>query len=100
MFIIDIALKNTPSMMSVQRKDAEAAKALYREVLEAMQNTASKVVLELTCEKQPDKKIAVLVSEIAAVQVSEQTGPGTTSGRPPGFFAMATETATTSSQRD
>ncbi len=95
MFIIDIALKNTPSMMSVQRKTAEDAEALYQEILNALK-TGNPAMLELTCEKQPDKKIGVVVSEIAAVQVSEKSGPGTTSGRPPGFFAMATEQSTTS----
>lgn len=90
MYIIDIALKKTPSMMSVQRKATEDAEAVYQQVLNAIR-TGDPVLLELTCEKEPGKRVAVLVSEIAAVQISEKTGPGTTSGRPPGFFAMATE---------
>jgi hypothetical protein len=88
MLIIDIALKNTPSMFSVQRKTVEDAQALYQQVLEAMKS-GNPVFLELTCEQQTDKRIAVLVNEIAAVQMNEKSTTGTTSGRPPGFFAIA-----------
>lgn len=90
MFIIDIALKNTPSMMSVQRKEEKDADAVYQQVLDAIKS-GNAVILELTCEKQTDKKIGVLVSEIAAVQISEKSGATSASGRPPGFFALATE---------
>ncbi|HEY9619853.1 MAG TPA: hypothetical protein V6C78_05765 [Crinalium sp.] len=90
MFIIDIALKNTPSMLSVQRKEEKDAQDVYQQVLDAIR-TGSSPVLELTCEKQPDKKIGLLVSEIAAVQVSEKSGATTSSGRPPGFFALTAE---------
>lgn len=95
MYIIDIALKNTPSMLSVQRKTAEDAEALYQEISGALKE-GRQTFLELTCDKQPDKKVGVLVSEISAVQVSEKSGPGTTSGRPPGFFALNPEPTTSS----
>lgn len=88
MFIIDIALKNTPSMLSVQRKSVDDAKAVYQQVLEAIRS-GHPVVLELTCEQQPEKTIAILVTEISAVQMSEKSTSGTASGRPPGFFAIA-----------
>jgi len=90
MFIIDVALKSTPSLLSVQRKTAEDAEAVYRQIMGALQSREP-AVLELTCEKEPTKKIAVLVQEISAVQVAEKSGIGTTSGRPPGFFALTTE---------
>ncbi|WP_448596360.1 hypothetical protein [Thermoleptolyngbya sp.] len=86
MFIVDIVLKNTPSMLSIQRKTAEDAEAVYQEILNAIRS-GNPVTLELTCEKQPDKKLGVLVSEISAVQVSEKAGASGTA-RPPGFFAL------------
>ena len=43
-------------------------------------------LLELTCDKQPEKKIAVLSDQISAVIISQASGT-TASGRPPGFFA-------------
>ncbi|NEQ26487.1 MAG: hypothetical protein F6K28_47150 [Microcoleus sp. SIO2G3] len=88
MFIIDFALKNTPSTLSVQRKTLEDAKAVYQQVLDAIR-TGDPVVLEVTCEQQPEKTIGILVSEISAVQMSEKSTTGAASGRPPGFFALA-----------
>jgi hypothetical protein len=90
MFIIDIALKNTPSMLSVQRKVAEDAEATYQQVVNAIR-LGDPVILELTCEKEPGKKFSILVSEISAVQMSDRSGTSASSGRPPGFFVMAGE---------
>lgn len=87
MFMIDITLKNTPLTLSVQKKTAEEADAVYKQVLEAI-GSGNPRLLELTCDKQPDKKIGVLSSEISAVQISEKSGT-TASGRPPGFFALS-----------
>lgn len=84
MFIIDVTLKNTPMSLSVQRKSSEDAEALYQQIKAVMQADDSKL-LELTCDRQPEKRIAVLTSEISAVQVSEKTSTATASGRPPGF---------------
>lgn len=88
MFIVDVILKNNPMPISVQRKSIEDAKALYQQVLEALRS-ASSATVELTCEQQVGKTVCVLVNEIAAVQMSEKTGSATSSGRPPGFFALA-----------
>jgi hypothetical protein len=87
MFIVDITLKNTPVTLSVQRNSAEAAEATYQQIRDAI-NSGTPKMLELECEKQPGKKIGVLSSEISAVQVSDKSGAATSSGRPPGFFAL------------
>lgn len=89
MFTIDLTLKNTPFPLSVQRKSEEDAHALYNQILEALRS-GNPQILELTCEKQPEKKIAVLVSEVTAVQISQKSG-GAATGRPPGFFAVTAE---------
>jgi hypothetical protein len=47
-------------------------------------------LLELTCEKQTDKKVAVLSDQISAVIVSQKSGAAST-GRVPGFVTLATE---------
>ncbi|MBE9180802.1 hypothetical protein IQ268_19770 [Oculatella sp. LEGE 06141] len=88
MFIIDVTLKSTPMALSVQRKTAEGAKALYQQILDALRN-GNPTVLELTCEQQVEKTIGILVSEISAVQMAEKSSTATASGRPPGFFALA-----------
>jgi predicted ribosome quality control (RQC) complex YloA/Tae2 family protein len=88
MFMIDVSLKNAPVTLSVQRKSLEAAEALYQQILAAIQ-TGSPTMLELTCEQQTEKKVAILTAEVAAVQMFEKSGTAASSGRPPGFFAIA-----------
>jgi hypothetical protein len=88
MFIIDIMLKNTPLTLSVQRETDEAAAATYQEVMNAIQSGQPQM-LELNCDRQKDKKVAILTTEVSAVQVSEKSGTAASSGRPPGFFALA-----------
>ncbi|AFY66971.1 hypothetical protein [Geitlerinema sp. PCC 7407] len=87
MFIIDIAVKYTPLPLSVQRKSQEDAHQLYQHVLDAIQSGQPKL-LELTCEHQTDKRLAIVTSEISAVQLTEKSG-SSASGRPAGFFAIA-----------
>lgn len=89
MFMIDVVLKNTPSILSVQRKAAEDAEAIYAQITEAMKNGTSKV-MELTCEKEVGKRVTFVVSEVVAVQMADKSSAGSTSGRAPGFFALTT----------
>ncbi|NJK39358.1 MAG: hypothetical protein HC835_19540 [Oscillatoriales cyanobacterium RM2_1_1] len=86
MFTIDIIVKYTPVSLSVERKTLEEAEAVYQSVLEAVRSDSSRLI-ELTCEKIPDKKVAVLNHEIAAVQISQKSG-ATATGRAPGFVAL------------
>ncbi len=87
MFTIDIIVKYTPAPLSVQRKELADAEAVYDQVLEMMRSSHPQL-LELTCEKMPDKKVAILGSEISAVQISEKSG-ASPSGRAPGFVSLA-----------
>ncbi len=88
MFIIDVSLKSTPVTLSVQRKLAEDAETTYQQILQAMRS-GERTLIELTCEHQPGKKVSILGSEIVAAQIFEKSSTATSSGRPPGFFAMA-----------
>lgn len=89
MFTIDIILKYVPMPLSVQRKSEEDAQKVYQEVLEAI-GSGNPALLELTCEKMPEKKITVKTSEISAVQISQKSGAAAT-GRPPGFAVTLAE---------
>jgi hypothetical protein len=73
MHTIELTLKNNPIALSVQRKDQESADKLYQEIVAAI-SAPSVQVLQLTCDKQEGKKLAVLSSEISAVQISEKAG--------------------------
>ncbi|PSF33025.1 hypothetical protein C7H19_20715 [Aphanothece hegewaldii CCALA 016] len=87
MYTIDVTLKYSPIPISVQRKEAEGAEALFQSIIAAMRSQSSQL-LELTCDKQPDKKVALLSDQISAVIVSEKTG-ASARGNVPGFFSIA-----------
>ncbi|HEY9708282.1 MAG TPA: hypothetical protein V6D48_08765 [Oculatellaceae cyanobacterium] len=87
MFTIDLTLKNTPVPLSVQRKTEEEAQSTYQEILKAMRSETPEV-LELSCDHQPEKKIAVLSNQLGAVMISQKSGAAG-AGRTPGFFALA-----------
>jgi ApbE superfamily uncharacterized protein (UPF0280 family) len=86
MISIDLTLKYTPIPISVQRKEAEGAEALYQSIIGAMGSPTPQLI-ELTCEKQLEKKVAVMSDQISAVIVSQKDGAAS-AGRVPGFFAL------------
>ena len=49
-------------------------------------------VIELTCDRQTEKKAAVRASEILSVQMAQKDGSAVGGGRPPGFFALSEST--------
>ena len=85
MFTIDIVLQDIPLPVSVQRKEAEAAESLYQQILSAM-GSGSADLIELTCDKEEDKKVAIKGNLICAVSLNKKSG-GMAEGRVPGFFA-------------
>ncbi len=90
MYTIDLTVKNTAFPISVERKSAEEAEELYQLILTAMRSGNPDIV-ELQSEGKTDKKIAVRASEISGLQVIQKDGSAAGSGRPPGFFAIASE---------
>lgn len=85
MFTIDIVLQDIPLPVSVQRKEAEAAESLYQQILNAMRSGNSDLI-ELTCDKDEDKKVAIKGHLVCAVSLNKKSG-GMAEGRVPGFFA-------------
>ena len=81
MYVIQLALKYSPFPLSVQRKEHRDAASLYRQICHAMEKGSPRL-LEMTCEKVEDKKVAVLVVEILAVQIYEKTASIGGSKRP------------------
>ncbi len=89
MFSIDVTLKYSPMPVSVQRKEAVDAEALYKLITTAMRSPTADL-LELTCEKQTEKKVALMSDQISAVILSQKDGSAS-AGKTPGFFALAQE---------
>jgi hypothetical protein len=87
MYTIDLTLKYTPIPVSVQRKEVADVEELYQKVTAAMRSTTPELI-ELTCEKELEKKIAVMSDQIGAIIVSQKDGAAAT-GRVPGFFSLA-----------
>lgn len=83
MYVVELSLRLSPMPVAVQRKELEAAHALYGEVRQALESGQPRV-LELTCEKDPNKRLSLLSSEIVAVQTYEKSAVGG-GGRRPGF---------------
>jgi hypothetical protein len=86
MISIDVTLKYSPVPVSVQRKEAIDAEALYQKLIAAMRSLTPEL-LELTCEKQTEKKAAIMSDQISAVIVSQKDGSAV-SGKAAGFYAM------------
>jgi hypothetical protein len=83
MHVVELSLRLTPMPIAVQRKEQEAALALYREVRQAIESGHPKV-LELHCEKDEHKHISLLSSEVVAVQTYEKSA-ATSGSKRPGF---------------
>ncbi len=81
MYVIELALKLSPLPLAVQRKTLVDAQNLYNTVRQSLEKAQPKL-LELNCEQVQDKKIAVLTSEVLAVQIYEKTVGGGGSRRP------------------
>ena len=86
MYVIEILLNNTAMPLSVQRKTVEEAATVYQQVLAAMQSD-DRTPLELSCDRQPEKKIAVMKNLIVATQMYEKSGAAA-SGKTPGFVTF------------
>jgi hypothetical protein len=70
MLRVELLLRNSNSTLSVQRQSAAAANTLYEQILAAI-NADRVQTLQLTCDRHSKTKIAVLSSEIIAVNLSE-----------------------------
>ena len=81
MFVIELSLRLTPMPIAVQRKEQEAALALYQEVRQAIES-GHPTILELHCEKDEHKHISLLSSEVVAVLTYEKSAAASGSKRP------------------
>ncbi len=83
MFVVELSLRLSPMPIAVQRKEKDAALALYGEIRQALESGHPRV-LELHCEKDEHKHISLLSSEVVAVQTYEKSAGGG-GGKRPGF---------------
>ncbi|MFM7192525.1 MAG: hypothetical protein ACKN9E_12210 [Microcystaceae cyanobacterium] len=86
MISIDVTLKQSAIPVSVQRKETADAEALYHKIITAMRSPSAEL-LELTCEKQTEKKVAFMSDQISAVILSQKDGSAA-AGKVAGFAAL------------
>ena len=80
-YVVELSLKLSPMPVAVQRKELNDAQALYNQVRQVLEGDGPRL-LELTCEKEEDKQISLLTSEVVAVQIYEKSAMGAGSKRP------------------
>ena len=83
MYVVELSLKLSPMPVDVQRKELNAAQDLYNQVRQVLEGEGPRM-LELTGEKEEDKRITLLCSEVVAVQLYEKSATGS-GGKRPGF---------------
>jgi hypothetical protein len=85
MFTLDLLVKYTPVPVSIEKKEQSEAQTLYNQILEAMTKGEPQII-ELTCDKQEGKKIALKSDQISGVVIADKSA-STSQGKTPGFFA-------------
>lgn len=88
MHTINIIVRNTAIPISIEKKEEEEAQNVYQELISAMKAENTQVI-ELTCDKQEGKKVAISGSAIVAAVMSQTSGAN--NNRAAGFFAAAAE---------
>lgn len=89
MFTINLLVRYIPVPLSVEKEEESDAQALYEEILTKIKGSKPEII-ELTCDKQKDKKIAVLSDQVTGVIISQKDGGGA-GPKVPGFFAALNE---------
>ena len=82
MFTLELSLRYSPFPISIQKKKHDDVLSVFDQIKNAMRGNVDSVLIELTCEKMSSKSIAVLSSEIIAVQIYEKSAIAGGSKRP------------------
>ena len=83
MYSLELSLRYSPFPISIQKKEFEDVKKIYDEIKNSMNETlASSNLIELTCDKVQDKKIAVRAQEIISIQTYEKSSVAGGAKRP------------------
>ena len=82
MFTLELSLRYSPFPISIQKKEHDEVLRVFETIKNAMKENANSVLIDLTCDKMKSKSIAVLSSEIIAVQIYEKSAVAGGSKRP------------------
>jgi len=79
MFTIELSLKGNPLPVIVERKEKDDAHNLFKSIVETI-GSGHPNILQLTCEKQLEKNVAILTEQICGVQMSEKSSSASVTG--------------------
>ena len=82
MFTLELTLRYSPFPISIQKKEYDVVLRVFEQIKNSMRENTNSVLIDLTCEKIKSKSIAVLSSEIIAVQIYEKSAIAGGSKRP------------------
>ena len=82
MFTLEISLRYSPFPISIQKKEHDDVLRVFEQIKNAMRGNENSVLIDLSCDKIKSKSIAVLSSEIIAVQIYEKSAIAGGSKRP------------------
>ena len=82
MFTLELSLRYSPFPISIQKKEHDDIVMVFNQIKNAMRESVDSALIELTCDKMISKSIAVLSSEIIAVQIYEKSAIAGGSKRP------------------
>ena len=82
MFTLELSLRYSPFPISIQKKEYDDIFRTFDQIKNAMRNNEDSILIDLTCDKMKSKSIAVLSSEIIAVQIYEKSAIAGGSKRP------------------
>tara|TARA_Y100001978_G_scaffold63482_1_gene56935 strand:- start:688 stop:954 length:267 start_codon:yes stop_codon:yes gene_type:complete len=82
MFTLELSLRYSPFPISIQKKEYDDILRTFDQIKNAMRNNEDSILIDLKCDKMKSKSIAVLSSEIIAVQIYEKSAIAGGSKRP------------------
>tara|TARA_B100001287_G_C22394127_1_gene394723 strand:- start:222 stop:488 length:267 start_codon:yes stop_codon:yes gene_type:complete len=82
MFTLELSLRYSPFPISIQKKEHDDVLRIFEQIKTAMREDAGSALIDLKCDKMESKCIAVLSSEIIAIQIYEKSAIAGGSKRP------------------
>ena len=83
MYSLELSLRYSPFPLSIQKKEYDDIQRTYDEIKKSMnENLEVSNLIELTCDKVQDKKIAVRAQEIISIQIYEKSSVAGGAKRP------------------
>ena len=83
MYSLELSLRYSPFLLSVQKKEFDDVKGIYDEIRNSMNETLeTSKLIEVKCDKVKDKLITVRAQEIISVQIYEKSSVAGGSKRP------------------